>query len=86
MRERTERLAAGDRLVRVGVAVFAVGVLAILVTVVPLLLGTARLPLAFYLLSMLAPVGMGIARSGRVGAARARRRPSRVRADDDGQR
>jgi hypothetical protein len=66
--------------------VFAVGVLAILVTVVPLLLGTARLPLAFYLLSLLAPVGMGIALSGLVVAARARRRPSRVRADDDGQR
>jgi len=53
--------------------VFAVGVVAILVTVVPLLVGTARLPVEFYYLSMLAPLGMGIALGGLVVAARARR-------------
>lgn len=73
MRERTDDRQPGDRLVRVGGVVFAVGVLAILVTVVPLLLGTARLPVAFYYLSMLAPLGMGIALAGLVVAARARR-------------
>jgi hypothetical protein len=57
----------------VGVVVFAVGVVAILATVVPLLLGTTRLPVGFYYLSMLAPLGMGIALTGLVVAARARR-------------
>lgn len=73
MREQTDEQRPGDRWVRVGGVVFAVGVVAILVTVVPLLLGTTRLPVEFYYLSMLAPVGMGIALGGLVVAARARR-------------
>jgi hypothetical protein len=66
-RERT-----GDRLVRVGSVLFGVGVVAVLVTVLPLFLGTARLPVGFYLLSMLAPAGLALALLGLVVSARQR--------------
>jgi len=62
----------GDRLVAVGAALFAVGVLATIVTVAPYLLGTTRLPTPAYVVCMLGPVGFGIALLGLVRAGRAR--------------
>ncbi len=59
---------------RVGGVLFAVGVLAIVATVVPLLVGSSRLPTAAYLVAMLAPLGMGLALVGLLRAARSRRR------------
>jgi hypothetical protein len=44
-----------------------------MVTVVPLFLGTKPLPLAFYLLSLLAPAGLALALLGLLRAARAAR-------------
>ncbi|NHC15895.1 hypothetical protein G9H71_19105 [Motilibacter sp. E257] len=52
---------------------FAVGAVACLVTVAPLLLGADRLPLAAYLLALLAPLGFGLALAGVLVSARARR-------------
>ena len=66
----------GDRLVSVGAALFAVGALATVATVVPLLIGAAPLPTAAYLLAVvLTPLGFGLALAGLVRAARGRRRP-----------
>ena len=45
---------------RIGLAVFAVGVLATVATLIPLFTGADPLPVAFYLLSMLAPLGFAI--------------------------
>ncbi|MDP9394900.1 MAG: hypothetical protein M3Q27_11945 [Actinomycetota bacterium] len=64
----------GDRLVAAGVVVFAAGLVAALVTVAPLLLGTEPMPTAVYVLSMLAPAGLGLALAGLVRQARATRR------------
>lgn len=63
----------GDALVRWGAAVFTVGAVATIATVVPLFAGTARLPSPAYFASMLMPLGFGIALLGLVRAARARR-------------
>lgn len=64
-----------DRLVQVGAVVFALGTAAVVVTVAPLLLGWHRLPVAAYLLCMLAPLGLGVALLGLYAEARSRRRP-----------
>lgn len=53
--------------------VFLLGLLATLATVLPFLLGTSRLPTAAYLLSMLMPLGLGVALVGLLVAARGRR-------------
>lgn len=63
----------GDRLVRIGAAIFGVGAVATLATVLPLFLGVHKLPLAAYLLSMLMPLGFGVALAGLVRAARSQR-------------
>ncbi len=60
-----------------GGAVFAVGVLGIVATVLPLFLDARRLPPAFYWLSMLAPLGLALALAGLLVSARARRRALR---------
>lgn len=67
----------GERLVAAGAALFALGTLAAVATVVPLFLGLPRLPTAAYLLAMLAPVGFALALAGLVRAARSRRTPRR---------
>lgn len=68
----------GERLVAIGSAVFGVGVVAALATVLPLLLGAAPMPTLVYLLAVvLCPLGLGLALAGLVHNARARRRPSR---------
>lgn len=64
---------AADRLVRVGGVLFLIGLLATVATVLPLLLGTSRLPTGAYLLSMLMPAGLGAALVGLLVDARARR-------------
>jgi hypothetical protein len=64
----------GDRLVMIGSALFAVGLLATLVTVVPLFLDSGRLPTVFYLAALLAPVGVATALTGVVMMARPRQR------------
>ncbi|MDT0268143.1 hypothetical protein RM844_17820 [Streptomyces sp. DSM 44915] len=54
----------GDALVRVGGVVFAVGAVATLITVIPLLVGADPLPTAAYLVSMLMGVGFFVAGCG----------------------
>lgn len=61
-------------LVRVGGVVFAVGALATLATVAPLLLGSDPLPTAAYLVSMLMGVGFALALAGLLRSARAQSR------------
>jgi hypothetical protein len=67
----------GDRLVIGGAAIFGVGLLATLVTLVPFFIGGDPLPLPVYLAAGLAPLGVGVALTGLVRAGRARRRRSR---------
>jgi len=56
--------AFGQALLRVGLTLVLIGVMATTVTLVPLLAGTDPLPVAFYLLAMLAPVGLALILSG----------------------
>jgi hypothetical protein len=61
----------GDVLVRLGAGVFAVGVVAVLLILVPFLAGTrADAPLALDLLALLLPVGFGLALLGLLRGAR----------------
>ena len=64
----------GDRMVVVGAGVFGLGLLATLVTVVPLFLGTDPMPTAVYLLTALMPVGLAVALVGMLRGNRSRRR------------
>ena len=57
----------------VGSLLFGLGLLAALVTVMPLFVGSEPLPLAFYLAAGLAPVGLAVALGGMVRGNRARR-------------
>jgi hypothetical protein len=68
----------GDALVRVGAAVFAVGVLAVVLAVVPSVLSgePGRLPLVVLAGSLL-PLGFGISLLGLLRAARTGRREAR---------
>ncbi|MFZ0324337.1 MAG: hypothetical protein WAN48_09430 [Actinomycetes bacterium] len=59
-RPSAARAGTSDRLMLTGVVVFAVGALAAVVALVPLLVGADPLPTAVYLLSVLAPVGLGM--------------------------
>jgi hypothetical protein len=63
---------------RVGVALVAIGCLATVATLVPLFTGDDPLPIAFYLLCLLAPVGLGLILVGLWRAARARGRSLRT--------
>ena len=64
----------GERLVRGGAVVFGVGLLAALVVVVPFFFGRTDAPLGLTLLTLLMPLGLGIALSGLLRAARRGRR------------
>jgi hypothetical protein len=64
----------GERLVRVGVVVFTVGLLAAVVVVVPFFFGRTDAPLGLALATLLMPLGLGIALSGLLRAARRGRR------------
>jgi len=66
----------GDALVRWGAVLFAAGAVATIATVLPMLVGAEPLPTAFYLASMVMPVGLGLALLGTWRSARARRRPT----------
>ncbi|MEU2230047.1 MULTISPECIES: hypothetical protein [Streptomyces] len=69
--------APGDGLVKAGVIVFAVGAVATLVTVAPLLLGTDPFPTVAYLVSMLMGVGFLVAAAGLLRSVAAQRRQAR---------
>ena len=63
----------GERLVRLGAALFAIGVVGVLLVVVPFLLGRDDAPLWTTLLASLLPVGLGLALLGLLRGARSRR-------------
>ncbi|MER6480983.1 hypothetical protein [Streptomyces filamentosus] len=69
--------APGDGLVKAGVVVFAIGAVATLVTVAPLLLGTDPFPTVAYLVSMLMGVGFVVAAAGVLRSIAAQRRQAR---------
>ncbi|HSA50177.1 MAG TPA: hypothetical protein VLH10_08715 [Yinghuangia sp.] len=64
----------GDVAVRIGAVVFVVGTIATLATLTPFLIGADALPRTVYLLSLLMPVGLGVAIGGLVATARSQRR------------
>ncbi|MCX5211288.1 hypothetical protein OG689_18665 [Kitasatospora sp. NBC_00240] len=64
----------GDRYVRVGAIVFALGAVSTLVTFVPLFFDLTPLPTAAYWLSMLMPLGFLLALVGMLSSARSQRR------------
>jgi VIT1/CCC1 family predicted Fe2+/Mn2+ transporter len=68
----------GERLVAVGVVLFGLGVAAVLVSVVPVLLGADEAPdLPTLLAGVLLPLGLALALVGLLRGARARRRAAR---------
>lgn len=64
----------GDRLVRLGVLVFVVGVAGMLCAFVPFFFGRVDAPSWTALVASLMPVGLGIALLGLLRSARSRRR------------
>ncbi|MFE9060715.1 hypothetical protein [Streptomyces violaceusniger] len=64
----------GDRLIRSGVIVFAIGAVATLVTVAPLFLGADPLPSVAYFICMLMGVGFALAAAGLLRSVAAQRR------------
>jgi hypothetical protein len=72
----TETKQPGDALVRVGAILFLVGAVATVATVAPLFLGLTPLPTAAYFVSMVMPLGFGVALVGLLRSARAQRRPA----------
>lgn len=67
-----DRREPGERLVLVGAGVFAVGLLAVVAVVAGFLLGGDNAPLALTELSLLLPVGLGLALLGLLRRARRR--------------
>lgn len=65
---------------RIGGVVFAVGALATLVTVVPLLIGAEPLPTAAYVMSMLMGAGFALAAAGLLRSVVYQRRRDRAAA------
>jgi hypothetical protein len=70
----TETPQPGDALVRTGAVLFLIGALATVATVVPLFLGTTPLPTPAYFVSMVMPLGFGVALVGLLRSARAQKR------------
>ena len=64
----------GERLVKLGAALFAIGVVGVLLVLVPFLSGRNDAPLWTTLLASLLPVGLGLALLGLLRSARSRRR------------
>jgi hypothetical protein len=60
----------GERLVRIGAAVFGLGLLDLLLVVVPFFLGRSNAALGLALGTLLLPLGLGIALWGLLRAAR----------------
>jgi VIT1/CCC1 family predicted Fe2+/Mn2+ transporter len=67
----------GERLVRAGALLFALGAIGALAVVVPFFLGRADAPLWATLLASLLPLGLGVALVGLLRGARAGRRAAR---------
>lgn len=67
----------GEGLVRLGAAVFGIGVIGVLVVLVSFLLGNQDASLWSTLLASLLPVGLGLSLVGLLRGARARRRAAR---------
>ena len=67
----------GEQMVRAGALLFGLGVVGVLASVVPFLLGRDDAPLWTTLLASLLPVGLGLALLGLLRGARARRRALR---------
>lgn len=67
----------GERAVRVGAVLFGLGVVGVLLVLVPFFFGRADAPLWTTLLASLLPLGLGIALSGLLRAARTNRRAAR---------
>ncbi len=65
----------GERLVRAGALLFGLGVLGVVAAFVPFLLGRGDAPLWTTLVTLLLPVGLGLALLGLLRGARARRHP-----------
>ena len=70
----TETPQPGDALVRVGAILFLIGAVATIATVTPLFLGVAALPTPAYFVSMVMPLGFGVALLGLLRSARGSRR------------
>lgn len=68
-----DRAGPGDRLVQLGAALFAVGLVGVLLVLVPFLLGRDDAPLWTTLVASLLPVGLGLALLGLLRGARRRR-------------
>ncbi len=66
----------GERLVRAGAIVFAIGVVGVLLAVVPFFFGREDAPSWVAVLASIMPVGLGISLLGLLRGARARRRSS----------
>lgn len=66
----------GERTVRAGAVVFALGLVGVLLAVVPFFLGRADAPSWTALLASMTPVGLGISLLGLLRGARSRRRSS----------
>ena len=64
----------GERLVLAGALVFAIGLLAAIVVVVPFFFGRSDAPLGPALATLLMPLGLGLALSGLLRGARRGRR------------
>lgn len=69
----TSHAAPGDRLVRLGAALFLLGGIGVLAVVVPFFLGRDEAPLPLTLLASVMPVGLGLALLGLLRGARRRR-------------
>ena len=71
------------RLFRAGAALVGVGVIATLITLLPLFTSSEPLPRAFYIVCFLAPVGVGLILWGLLEVARTRSAIARQFADEN---
>jgi hypothetical protein len=77
VRDKTNSVEPGDRLIRAGAIIFFIGALATLVTVAPLFLGAKPFPTYMFGLSMLMAVGFLVAGAGVLRSIAAGRRQAR---------
>ena len=82
--EPDEQRLPGETVVRLGAVLVAIGCVATAVTLLPLFLDADPLPVGFYLLCFLAPVGLGLILVGLWRSARARGRRLRAASDAQG--
>ena len=65
--------APGDRLMRVGAVITAVGIVCTVIAIIPLVIPSLALPSAWWFLSMLIGVGLVLVIAGLLRSSRARR-------------